>query len=166
MINDFLKLFKYTKLIKYKPKNFRCYKYKINKKPYIEPIIENGFSNKNDDIDGLNYIAKKFGGTIRGLKENNANMNADYYFRYGKLELKTFYYPKLNTIDKKIQKGLKQIEDCPYGLLLDIRKTIQPYGIIKKVVEKRVDQDNKNFDVIIIFRNRCNYRIYMYKKNK
>lgn len=162
--NDDKEKNKYPLILKYKSKNVDEVSYAIKKQKKRPIEVEEGFSNKEEDIKALKWLSKTFGGRVVGNKENGTEKNADFTFRGGKLELKTFNNPNIGTIDKKVQKAIKQIDKNPYGIMLDITKTHQPLDVIKKAVEKRIDISNKPYNIKVIYKDGNKYFVKEYRK--
>lgn len=151
----------YSVYRKYKYKNIKVENHEIEKLPRVEPKKEKGFSEKEEDVKNLYWLADTFGGEVIG---NNEQGNPDYTFRGKYLELKTINNSNISTIDKRVQKGLHQIRKNPYGLLLDITKAHQPKDVIEKAVGKRVDLSGCDYDVVTIFKDGQKCFVKKYKR--
>ncbi len=151
----------YSVIRNYKYKTIEVVNHTIKKMQREEPKKEKGFSEKEEDVKNLYWLADTFGGEVIG---NNEQGKPDYTFRGKYLELKTINNSNISTIDKRVQKGLHQIRKKPYGLLLDIAKAHQPKDVIEKVVGKRIDLSGCDYDVITIFKDGKKYYVKKYKR--
>lgn len=119
--------------------------------------IEDGYTTKDHEkeVNIARLIANMFGGDITVLKEINEDKvsTPDYIWNGKYWELKSPSCASLNAIDKRLQKGLHQIEKNPGGVILNLENTQVDINSIATKIENRLTRHSDNnigCDVIVL----------------
>lgn len=120
-------------------------------------VIEDGYELKGHEkeINVAEYLSKNFGGDIKVLKEINEHKvyTPDYIWNDKFWELKSPDSASLNAIDKRLQKGLHQIEDNPGGIIINLNRNELDIDDIARKIENRLTRHTSNnisCDVIVM----------------
>lgn len=119
-------------------------------------------ANNENEIRVATLIQEKLGGNITLLKADDKNRISRPDYRWnGKLwDLKT---PKgLNGVSKRLQKGLRQIENEPGGVIIDLDAGGIPIEKAIKIIDGRMKISGKFTTDIILLKNRNIAKIIRY----
>lgn len=109
--------------------------------------VEDGYETKDHEkeIQVAKWLSDNFSGEITLLKEVNRDKisTPDYLWDNKLWELKS-PAPTLNAIDKRLQKGLHQIETNPGGVIINLEKNELDVNEIAKKIENRLTRKRDN----------------------
>lgn len=126
---------------------------------------EEGYQIKDhqDEIKIAEWIRRTFGGDVRLLKESTQRgvKMPDYVWRERNWELKTAH--SINGADKSLQHAMKQIQDNPGGVILNLLEVVDMPTLERQLLGRFLRSDRKRLDVMILSKNEL-LKILRYKK--
>lgn len=125
---------------------------------------EDGYQIKRhrDEIEVAEWIYCTFGGNIRLLKESvqRGVKMPDYVWNERNWELKTAH--SINGADKSLQHAIKQIQDNPGGVILNLLEVVNMPTLERQLFGRFVRSSKNNLDVIILSKKQL-VKILRYK---
>lgn len=126
---------------------------------------EDGYQIKGhqDEIEIAKWIHRTFGGDVRLLKESvqRGVKMPDYMWRGKNWELKTAH--SINGADKSLQHAMKQIQDNPGGVILNLLDTVPMPTLERQLLGRFLRSNENRLDVMILSENEL-VKILRYKK--
>ena len=126
---------------------------------------EDGYQSRDhqDEIEMAEWICRTFGGDVRLLKESEQRgvKTPDYVWREKNWELKTAH--SINGADKSLQHALKQIQDNPGGVILNLLEAVNMPTLERQLFGRFLRTETKCLDVIILSQNTL-IKILRYEK--
>ena len=128
---------------------------------------EDGYKIKNHqaEIDMANWLHRLFGGNIQLLKEakNDSIKRPDYLWNKVLWELKSAH--SINAADKRLQDAIKQIQDDPGGVILNVVEDIDMAALERQLTRRfyRDESEIHALDLMILSRGEL-VKILRYKK--
>lgn len=126
---------------------------------------EDGYQVKGhqDEIKTAEWIHHTFGGDVKLLKESTQRgvKMPDYVWRGQNWELKTAR--SVNGADKSVQHAMKQIQDNPGGVILNLLEVVDMPTLERQLFGRFLRSDMKRIDVMILSKNEL-VKILRYKK--
>lgn len=125
---------------------------------------EEGYQIKRhrDEIKVAEWIHRTFGGNVRLLKESvqRGVKMPDYVWNNRNWELKTVH--SINSADKSLQHAIKQIQDNPGGVILNLLEIVHMPTLERQLFGRFIRSSINSFDVIILSKNQL-VKILRYK---
>ena len=137
----------------------------LDKKKDSKILIPDDIKGHKEEIKAAKWITDNFGGTIELVKETNRRgiKTPDYIWNGKEWELKN--PSSYNAIDQRLRHGIKQIQDNPGGIILDIKNDDLRIEEVRSKIGDRFSRTKSlnKLDVIVrIGENKP--QIYRYKK--
>lgn len=127
--------------------------------------FEDGYkvSGHRNEINMADWIHRTFGGDIKLLKESTVKNQEtpDYLWKQKMWELKGT--ASINGADKRLQHAIKQIQDNPGGVILNITEDVDMDKLEKQLLRRFLRSDVDAFDLMLLSRDEL-VKILRYKK--
>lgn len=109
------------------------------------------------------WLRCTFGGDVRLLKESvqRGVKMPDYMWREKNWELKTAH--SINGADKSLQHAIKQIQDNPGGVILNLLEPVDMPTLERQLLGRFLRSDESCLDIMILSKNQL-VKILRYKK--
>lgn len=116
-----------------------------------------------EEIKMSEWLFKFFGGTIKLLNESNIKNHKmpDFMWNNRLWELKGAH--SVNGADKLLQRGIKQIQNNPGGVILNIMADINITAIEKQLSRRFARSEIESLDIMILKKGEL-VKILRYKK--
>ena len=123
---------------------------------------------KRREKEDMQLIYREYGGDISMLTEDHTpnTKNPDLEWRGKYWEIKEPKAQTKNAIDSNVREAIRQIENNPGGIILDIGNSNMPIRQIKDITLDRIRRSAKENCDLIIIRNGTIEEIFRYKKIK
>lgn len=119
--------------------------------------------NHKNEIMTAQWLRDTFGGDITLLAESaeRGTKTPDYLWRGRAWELKGVY--SINGADKAIQKGIKQIQNTPGGIVLNLLDELDMLQLRRQIFGRICRSDIDRVDIIITLKKKV-LAVFRYKK--
>lgn len=116
-----------------------------------------------EEIEVAQWLHRTFGGDVRLLKESELRgvKMPDYMWRGKSWELKTAH--SINGADKSLQYAIKQIQDNPGGVILNLLEPVSMPTLERQLLGRFLRSNASRLDIMILFKNQLT-KILRYKK--
>lgn len=104
-------------------------------------------SKKEKEIECAKWIYNEFGGDVEVLDEINKESVKTPDFKWNDKYWELKEVSSKNSVDKNVQKALKQIGESKGGIILDTANSNLSYTEIKEIVRNRALRNNKNQNI-------------------
>lgn len=126
---------------------------------------EDGYKVKGhqDEINMADWLHRTFGGNIKLLKESNVKNQEtpDFLWNQKMWELKGA--SSINSADKLLQHAIKQIQENPGGVILNILEDIDMAKLEKQLVRRFLRSNIDTLDLMVLSKKEL-AKILRYKK--
>lgn len=119
--------------------------------------------NHRNEIATAQWLRDTLGGDIVLLAESaeRGTKTPDYLWRGRAWELKSIY--SINGADKAIQKGIKQIQNSPGGIILNLLGELDMPQLQRQIFGRICRSNIDQVDIIIALKNKV-LAVFRYKK--
>lgn len=116
-----------------------------------------------DEVDTANWLHQTFGGDVILLTESSERgvKMPDYIWRKAKWELKSVH--SVNGADKSLQHAIKQIQDDPGGVILNLLEELDMPTVERQILGRFLRSDIQMLDVMILYKGNI-VKIIRHKK--
>ena len=128
-------------------------------------ITQSDFKDANGETAIANWLFDNFGGNIEKLAENrpDGELNPDYLWNDHYWDLKKPQKKNENTVDKRIQHGIRQIKENTGGVIIDFSDS--PFGFAEGIeLVDRFGQKRAKETTDFIVKKNNDYRVIRVKK--